>query len=100
MSWRALAISMPFPVYPADVEEFFRLAGQLWWCDYQYDPSQAGARLEDDSLVQSAGIDQIKTMITYCVRGERFCDGHWDAVLRSGCLIALLRRLQVLRSSM
>ena len=26
-------------------------------------------------------------MLTYCVRGERFCDGHWDgSVLRSGAL--------------
>jgi hypothetical protein len=93
-------MTMPFPVYLADVEEFFRLASQPWWCDYQYALADAGAMLENDGLVQSAGIDQIKTMITYCARGERFCDGHWGAVLRSGRVIALLKRLQVLRSSM
>jgi len=94
------AINMPFPVYPPDVEQFFRLASQPCWCDYQYNLGDPGAMLEDDSLVQSAGMEQIKTMLTYCVRGERFCSGHWGAVLRSGRVVALLKRLQVLRASM
>jgi hypothetical protein len=38
-------------------------------------------------------------LLTYCVRGERFCDGHWDAVLRSGRITAILHRLAVLKTS-
>jgi hypothetical protein len=92
-------VTLPYPVYPPAVEEFFRLASQSWWYDRQYD-AEAGEMLKDDTKVRSATIDQIKTMLTWCVRGERFCDGHWGAVLRSGRVTALLRRLQELRASM
>lgn len=93
------AFTMPYPVYPPVVEEFFRLAGQAWWRDYQYDQAEAWAMLNDDTKISSANIEQIKTMLTYCVRGERFCDGHWDAMLRLGRVTALLKRLQALRAS-
>jgi hypothetical protein len=39
-------------------------------------------------------------MLTYCVRGERFCDGHWAAMLESGRVVAILRRLRVLCGSL
>jgi hypothetical protein len=42
-------------------------------------------------------LDEIKSMLTYCVRGERFYDGHWEDTLKSGRITALLRRLAVLR---
>ena len=36
-------------------------------------------------------------MLTFCVRGERFCDGHWGAMVREGRIGAILHRLQQLR---
>jgi hypothetical protein len=90
-------ITMPYPSYPSEVEEFFRLAGQPWWSDRGYDPETAGKMLADDALVALASLSQIKTMLTFCVRGERFCDGHWGAVIREGRVGALLRRLQHIR---
>ncbi len=93
------AITMPYPIYAEDVSEFFRLAGDPFWCDYAYDPAKAGKLLEDDTFIAQATLDEIKTLLTYCVRGERFCDGHWDAVLRSGRIAAILRRLAVLKAS-
>jgi hypothetical protein len=94
------AATAPFAVYASDVEEFFSLAGQPCWCDREYVPAEAATMLEDDNLVQIATIDQLRTMLTYCVRGERFCDGHWESVLRSGRVVSLLRRLKVLRRKM
>lgn len=94
------ATTLPFPVYAADVREFFQLASQAWWSDHAYEPVEAAAMLEDESTIRSATIAQIRTMLTYCVRGERFCDGHWEAVLESGHVVALLRRLELLRSEM
>ena len=94
------AITAPVAAYPPDVEEFFRLAGRACWCDWDYDPVEAETMLADDHLVRRATIWQIRTMLTYCVRGERFCEGHWDDVLRSGRVASLLRRLQVLRREM
>lgn len=94
------AITMPYPVYPPDVQEFFRLAARPCWSDDGYEPTAAATMLEDDKTIQQATIDQVRAMVTHCVRGERFCDGHWEAVLRSGKIVALLRRLQVLRADM
>ncbi|MHC4621540.1 MAG: DUF6508 domain-containing protein [Planctomycetota bacterium] len=94
------AITIPYPVYPEDVLEFYRLAGQPCWSDYDYVPQQAGRMLQDDALIQRATLAEIRTMLTYCVRGERFGDGHWAAVLESGRIVALLKRLRTLREQM
>jgi hypothetical protein len=90
----------PFPDYSPDVKNFFRLAAQACWSDLKYEPTVAGAMLRDEDAIGRATMAQIRTMLTYCVRGERFCDGHWEAVLESGRVVALLRRLELLRHKM
>ncbi len=90
------AITMPYPIYAEDVGEFFRLAGDPFWCDYAYNPTEAGKLLQDDAFIAQATLDEIKTLLTYCVRGERFCDGHWDSVLQSGRITVILHRLTAL----
>ena len=92
------AVTVPYPVYCADVVRFFRLAGEPWWNDYDYDPEMAGRMIEDDDLIRGASLEQIKAMLTYCVRGERFADGHWEAMLSQGRVPAVLRRLRELRT--
>jgi hypothetical protein len=94
------AVSMPHPVYDDDVLEFFGLAAQPWWSDHGYVAAQADRMLQDDGLVERATLAEIKTMLTHCVRGERFCDGHWERLLTSGRVTALLRRLAVLRGGL
>ena len=91
------AFTMPYPTYPPTVKEFFQLAGQECWCDFEYEPSAAGEMVQSDAAIASASLAQIKTMLTYCVRGERFCDGHWDEMVREGRIGAILRRLSQLR---
>lgn len=92
-------LTMPYPTYPPVVEEFFRLAAQPCWCDYGYEPADAGEMVRSDEAIASASLANIKTMLTFCVRGERFCDGHWGAMLTEGRMGAILRRLQELRES-
>jgi hypothetical protein len=94
------AITMPYPVYPEDVLAFYRLAGQPCWSDYDYVPQEAGRMLQDDAVIRRATLAEIVTMLTYCVRGERFGDGHWAAMLESGRIVALLQRLRALREEM
>ena len=104
--WRGLdqqattdgVFTMPFPTYPPVVEEFFSLAGQDCWSDFGYDPSAAGELVHSDEAIASASLAHIKTMLTFCVRGERFCDGHWGAIIQEGRIGAILRRLQQLRA--
>ena len=86
-------ITMPYPEYQPIVEEFFRIASSECWTDYDYLSKSAGKMLDDENAVKSADLDQIKTMLTFCVRGERFCTGHWNAVIEKGHVRRLLERL-------
>jgi hypothetical protein len=86
----------PHPFYNRVVEEFIQLASEKCWSDYSYNPKQAGQMLEDEDFVKSASLPQIKTMLTYCVRGERFCDGHWNVMINNGYIRLLLERLIIL----
>jgi hypothetical protein len=35
-------------------------------------------------------------MLTFCIRGERFCDGHVASVIESGKMKSILMRLKVM----
>jgi len=52
--------------------------------DYGYDPHAAGRLLMNEDAVRTADLPQIKAMLTYCVRGERFGEGHWAAMVEGG----------------
>lgn len=91
------SLTLPYPVYRAEVLRFFEEAAEPWWTDYAYSPHAAAAMLDDPSAVTCASLDQIRSMLTYCLRGERFCDGHWESLIRSGKLTSLLERLAQLR---
>ena len=88
------SMTMPYPRYNPIVEEFFRLVSSDGWLDYRYDPNQASRMLEDEQGIKTAALDQIKTMLTFCVRGERFSDGHWGEMIEKGHIRRLLLRLQ------
>ena len=92
-------LHMPYPVYPPIIVEFFRLAAQPCWNDYGYVPEVANKMVQSDEVIASASLSEIKTMLTSCVRGERFCDGHWGAMIRQGRIGAILSRLDQLRES-
>lgn len=79
------------------MKEFFALASQPHWMDYGYEPAAAAALVHDDSGIARASLDEITTMLTFCVRGERFCDGHWAEMISAGRIGAILSRLQQLR---
>jgi hypothetical protein len=94
------AITMPYPIYDADVVAFFLQAGQPWWSDYTYDPRTARELLSDDASIGRCSLEEIKTLLTYSVRGERFVDGHWLHLLETGRIWAVLRRLAELRQAL
>lgn len=86
-------ITLGWPKYEKVVEEFFQVASEECWSDGDYIPNNAARMLEDEGFVKTADLDQIKTMLTFCVRGEHFCDGHWGAMIEEGHIRRLLRRL-------
>jgi hypothetical protein len=93
-------MTMLYPVYDGEISEFIRVASQDCWMDYGYTPSVAGEMFMNDEIVNAATLEQFRTMLTWFVRTERFCDGHWNGVIRSGRLTLLLKRLEVLREEM
>jgi hypothetical protein len=49
---------------------------------------------------ETATLNQVRRYLDLCTRGERFCDGHVAGELESGTILAALRRLRDLRSTM
>ena len=92
------SFSVPYPHYDSVVEEFFHLVSSEGWLDYEYNPEQAYEMLRDENLIKIASLSQIKTMLTFCVRGERFSDGHWAAMITEGYIRRLLERLNEIKS--
>ncbi|MCS6885523.1 MAG: DUF6508 domain-containing protein [Acidobacteriota bacterium] len=88
--------TLPWPEYEPIVLIFFQVASRECWIDYNYHPEKARQMIEDAGQVKAADIMQIKTMLTYCVRGERFCDGHWGRMIQEGYVRRLLERLMEL----
>lgn len=85
--------------YPGWLNRFFELTAQPQWADDDYDPASTSLLIQDDAVVSSASMAEIRSMLTLCTRGERFCDGHWAAMIREGRISALLRRLLELKVS-
>jgi hypothetical protein len=106
MTWRSAVprsdgiSTLPYPDYAPIVDQFRQLVSQEFWCDYDYQMAEVGAMLSDETSIAIASLDQIKSMLTYFVRGERFCDGLQNRLIREGAIAAILRRLQVLRDQM
>lgn len=94
------SIALPYPQYNNLVEEFFRVAANEFWLDYEYSPEEAGKMLRDANFIKTASLSQIKTMLTFCVRGERFSDGHWEQMIEQGYIRRLLERLNEIRSEL
>ena len=93
------SFTLPYPKYDPLVEEFFSHVSSDGWLDYEYDPDQAYKMLHDEQAVKDASIQQIQSMLTFCVRGERFSDGHWGHVIEKGYIRRLLERLIELTAS-
>jgi hypothetical protein len=92
--------TLPYPIYNNVVEEFFRAAAGEAWVDVGYDPEQAYKVLKNEDLVKTASLAEIRTMLTFCLRGERFSDGHWAQMIEEGHIRRLLERLDEIKSGL
>lgn len=89
--------SLPYPEYSPEVPEFFALAGKDHWSLADYSPPAMSQLITNDSGIAAADWQQIRGLLTYCVRGERFSDGHWAWLMQDGRITAILRRIEQLR---
>jgi hypothetical protein len=82
--------------YDPLVKRFYRLASQDCWCDFGYQPAEVEASIRDLEWLSRASIQEIKSVLTYCQRQERFQSGHWKAMIEGGVIRAVLERLNVI----
>lgn len=82
------------PNYQALVIEFFNLLAQECWLDHDYDPAEAYRVLTDPQRLKAADLSTLRSLFTWCLRGERFCEGHWGQVITSGVLRDIMNRLR------
>ena len=87
-------LSWPWPEYPALMEEFVQEASRTCWSDSSYEPDSTARMFNDDRFVATATLPQLRTMVTYFVRGEKFCDGHWAGMFRDGHVERLIKRMR------
>ena len=92
------SMTFPYPKYDPLVDEFFRHVSSDGWLDYDYKPEQASQMLRDENIVKTASLEQIQTMLTFCIRGERFSDGHWGEMIEKGYVRQLLERLNEIKA--
>jgi hypothetical protein len=85
--------TLPFPIYEPWVSEFFTVAAKPCWSEPNYE--YTFTRLcEHRELIREASLSEIRAVLTGCVRGERFCTGHWQNVIEDGTVREVLDRLE------
>ena len=87
------SVTMSSPEYEEAAECLRVMAFEDCWFDREYPQKDAASMLESEDVVRAADIDQIRTMLTYCARGDRFCEGHWGDMIEKGHVRRLLERL-------
>lgn len=55
--------------------------------------------LNDERKINQASLADIRCMLTFCVREERFCDGHIGAMISEGYVRRILERLAEIMQS-
>lgn len=88
------------PSYSPPVSEFLRAAAAPAWNNTDYQRKNAGEMLVDPRNVAVASLQDIRALLTFCVRAERFCEGSWGERIESGSILSILRRLKELRQAL
>lgn len=88
------------PIYTNAVMQFFGIVSMEPWIVDQYDPEQEQEHIETFGYIDKASIAELRLLLTYINRGERFCDGFWGSHIRNGNLVAILKRLGDLRETL
>ena len=82
-------------IYHPSVNTFFELASQQHWQDYEYVDNFSDQMIKPGEI-EKASIYKIKTILTWCVRKERFNEGHWITVIEDGVIKQILKRLNAI----
>lgn len=81
----------PYPDYSKEIYDALNIL------DTDVDYISNISKIENKDI-ESMNIDDIRTMLTFIARGERFCDGHIAEFVCNGILFKLMVRLKELIS--
>lgn len=81
-------------------DAFFALLAQTPWSDAGYAPASAAAALDNPQRIEDATLAELRPLLTWCERGERFNEGHHAALLADGRLQTLMQRLARIAEAM
>ncbi len=88
------------PSYVKPVKQFFITLSQEFWLDFRYDPVLCGQWINDEQVLNNANLEQLRSLLTFCLKGELKCDGFWEGVFKTGKITLLLRRLQAIKATL
>ncbi len=73
-----------------------------WMADFDWGAWQGSARkyFDDPTKIERAKAGTIQKLLITHVREDRFCEGHLAEMIECGHIVALLRRLKVIREKM
>ena len=89
-------ISGTFYKYHPSVLTFFELVSQEHWKDYKY-VDNFSEEMVGPGKIEEASINQLKTILTWCDRTERFFEGHWEYVIKIDVIKRVLLRLKEIK---
>lgn len=84
--------------YRKDVKEFFTLLQEREWDYLDYLSPEIREFIKNPDKIQFATLKQIKGILTYCLKGERYVEGHRNVMLKRGVVQAALKRLKNLNT--
>lgn len=93
-------INMQYPVYRQEVDSFKEVLYTDKWSDSQYEPHEVESLISSIQGIEQARLAQIRSILTYIHRGERFCDGHVAVMIENGTVKRVLERLKVIALEM
>lgn len=70
------------------------------WVDVEYSAERSKQLLEDESLLASASLSDIKMVLTFLVRRDRFSAGSFGMAIESGDMRKIFNRLEVISNDM
>ena len=100
--WRSHPGQFPYFLFDEKLIEFVGVLYQHGWVisfDWPAWRETAARYTASPEAVAGADLDVIRRLFATHVRQDRFCDGHLAEMVRDGHIVALLRRLAVIRTT-
>lgn len=99
--WHTEEGTIPMYIFSNQASAFMRALYDNGWIisfDWGEWQNEAAKLVESPAGLESADIETVRKLLTTHVRKERFCEGHLSAMHSCGHLVAILRRLKILRN--